>query len=246
MNLGEVIHKADGFYPNRYSLTEKLDWCYEVSSTIRSEINKQYACIQTDVPNLREVIDQIGYDYLESIISGTKTHPKTDVRTWYNNGIDILAPDIRGTVKAVYLTMPEPYRYAEYLGNAEIIDGLFIPEEACGFRKGDMITICFDGKKQAAEIEEDISGKYRLKNWTQLFRGELSAKKELNEPLECEAPYDYLYVDFLLGKMCYYQSDYDSYNQHMAQYNNKIMLYQKWVKMNQAYSTAANFRGIWG
>ena len=69
--------------------------------------------------------------------------------------------------------------------------------------------------------------------------------KKLCDELECCAPYDYMYVDYLIGKMCFYQNDYESCNQHMAQYNNKIALYQRFIKARESYSDDVNFHAYW-
>lgn len=244
MTVEEAIHSADVLYPNRYSMSEKLRWCYEVTAAIRNEIKKIYDFVVTDEQHLRETLDRVGFDRVESLITGSRTRPKTDVRTWYNNGQDILPPDFQGAVKVVYLTEPEPYRYVKYAGNGRIREGVLILPESCDLRTGDTIDICYGEQEATFPIIGDSSG-YYLGDDTIDFAGELSLEKRMNEPLECEAPYDYMYVDFLLGKICYYQNDYDNYNQHMAQYNNKISMYQRWRKERDVYGSIQNLRNFW-
>lgn len=36
------------------------------------------------------------------------------------------------------------------------------------------------------------------------------------------SPYDRMYVDFVMAKCCYYQRDYDAYNQHITAFYNKL------------------------
>ena len=54
----------------------------------------------------------------------------------------------------------------------------------------------------------------------------------IKDPMEGEtlvpAPYDVMYIDFLLAKYCYYQRDYDAYNQHIISFNSKLEDFAKW------------------
>lgn len=42
------------------------------------------------------------------------------------------------------------------------------------------------------------------------------------------SPYDAMYIDFLLAKCCYYQRDYNAYNQHIIAFNSKLSDFAKW------------------
>lgn len=41
-------------------------------------------------------------------------------------------------------------------------------------------------------------------------------------------PYDVMYIDFILAKCCYYQRDYDAYNQHITAFNSKLGDFARW------------------
>jgi len=41
-------------------------------------------------------------------------------------------------------------------------------------------------------------------------------------------PYDRMYIDFVLAKICYYQRDYDAYNQHIISFNSKLEDFARW------------------
>lgn len=244
MTVEEAIRRADTLYPNRYSISEKLHWCDEVSATLRNEIKKIYDFIETDAAHLRETLDHIGFDRVESLITGKHTHPKTDVRTWYNNGNTILPPSFQGTIKVVYLTKPEEYRYIKYTGDGQIQEGVLILPEPCALRTGDVIDLSYGSNEKTFSVVGNDTG-YYLGDASINYTGELSMHKRMTESLECESPYDDMYVDFILGKICYYQSDYENYNQHMAQYNSKIAMYQRWRKDREVYGNICNLRNYW-
>ena len=244
MTVDEAIKSADRLYPNRYTVEEKLRWCREVSAAIRNEIKKIYDFIVTDTDGLRDVIDRVGFDRVESIITGEKTHPKTDVRSWYNDGRRMLPVDFRGKIKVVYLTVPEDYRYVTYRGDAQIREGVLVLPEKCGLETGDVIDVSYGGKDATFTIVGDEDG-YYLGDDTIDYEGEISFEKRMCEELECDSPYDMMYVDFIIGKICYYQGDYENYNQHMSQYNSKISMYKRWRKEREAYGNMQNLRGYW-
>lgn len=54
----------------------------------------------------------------------------------------------------------------------------------------------------------------------------------ITDPTEEEtlvsSPYDGMYIDFLLAKFCYYQRDYDAYNQHIISFNSKLEDFARW------------------
>lgn len=244
MNLGEVIKKADTLYPNRYSINEKLDWCYEVSTHIRTSLDKQYINVYSHSSRLRFTVDTIGYKHIEALYCGDVKVPKSDIRSWYEEYTK-LPKSIEGDIKVVYLSRPLRYNYETYLGYATCKDGSIRLVENVYFRTGDTISIKYDGKSIECVITGGSQHNYTVKGLYDTYEGELEIKTVLNNQLECDAPYDNLYLDFLLGKICYYQSDYDGYNQHMTQYNNKLTLYEKWLKMNRTYKNTANFNGLW-
>jgi len=41
-------------------------------------------------------------------------------------------------------------------------------------------------------------------------------------------PYDAMYIDFVMAKCCYYQRDFDAYNQHITAFNSKLSDFSNW------------------
>lgn len=55
-------------------------------------------------------------------------------------------------------------------------------------------------------------------------------KRHVLEKTVCDAPYDSMYIDYVNAKICYFQHDYESYNQHMTMFNSRLLAYQAWLK----------------
>ena len=69
----------------------------------------------------------------------------------------------------------------------------------------------------------------------------------LSEVTLIKAPYDEMYVDFLLAKCCYYQRDYDGYNQHIVAFNSRLEDFSKWyIRRNMPKRESENrVKGWW-
>ena len=57
-----------------------------------------------------------------------------------------------------------------------------------------------------------------------------------------EAPYDSMYIEYILAKMALYQHDYTGYNAHMTQYNSLFDALRREVASRRPLSNMANFR----
>lgn len=247
MNIGGVLEKADALYPNHYSIREKLGWCSDVSHTIRNEVNKRYDFVKTTADKLIDVIDSIGIDRVQSVMTRERVFHKTNVRSWYCDEKKILPEDVSGEVRVVYVIPAKPFRCAQYSGTLTVKNGFIVFDEPHSFEKGDTLIVEIPERTTAEVTAEEIGKSVKVSSDTiENYKGEAVVTKKLCDALECEPPYDYMYVDYLIGKMCFYQNDFDASNRHMAQYNNKIALYQRFVKSRDAYSNDVNFHGFWG
>lgn len=81
----------------------------------------------------------------------------------------------------------------------------------------------------------DELGAMLRQEYAKLYEGDPPVQKEytgIDDPMAEEtippAPYDRMYLDFILAKICYYQRDYDAYNQHIISFNSKLEDYAKW------------------
>lgn len=58
-------------------------------------------------------------------------------------------------------------------------------------------------------------------------------KRVITDETVCGAPYDRMYVDFVNAQICYYQRDFDTYNQHMNLFNQRLNAYQAWLQQRR-------------
>ena len=228
MNIGEVIQAADRLYPNNYDIREKLGWCSDVSHTIRNEVNKRYDFVRCDADEVCGVMEEIGFDRVQSVMTKDRIFRKTNVRSWTSG----LPDDVRGEVRVVYLIDSVPFRYAEYNGDIKIKNNFIVCEGQHMFKNGDVLLVGIEGYENDFEVAVVQTGDSMQISGENLpdYSGEAVIVKKLCDELECCAPYDYMYVDYLIGKMCFYQNDYESCNQHMAR---------------ESYSDDVNFHAYW-
>lgn len=61
------------------------------------------------------------------------------------------------------------------------------------------------------------------------------------------SPYDAMYVDYLLAKFCYYQRDYETYNQHTLLFDAKLADFAYWyIGRNMPVRESENkLKGWW-
>lgn len=58
-------------------------------------------------------------------------------------------------------------------------------------------------------------------------------KRIVTDETVCGAPYDRMYVDYVNAQICYYQRDFDTYNQHMNLFNQRLAAYQAWLQQRR-------------
>jgi hypothetical protein len=209
-------------------------------------VNKRYDFVKTDAASLSEAIDKIGIDRVQSVMTRDRSYHKTNVRSWQYGSDGTVPKDVKGEVRVVYLIPAKPFRCALYSGRVTLKNGFMVFDEPHSFENGDVLIIEIPNRDTIEAEAADVGSSIRLDGAAaDDYSGEAVVTKKLCDALECEEPYDYMYVDYLIGKMCFYQNDFDSYNQHMAQYNNKIALYQRFIKARDAYSSDAEFHGYW-
>ena len=68
----------------------------------------------------------------------------------------------------------------------------------------------------------------------------------ISEETIAPPPYDRMYIDFVLAKICYYQRDYDAYNQHIISFNSKLEDFARWyIERNMPVRTTDNAVRNW-
>lgn len=221
---------ADALCPNHYTLEEKICWCDEVTAELCRNILKVYDVIetQTDGSGMVELPDGFSFDRIELAFVGDMRIEKQDFRSFISKDADKVPKNQR--LRLVYLKLPEPIRTTAICGEFNtgdcVIEISFPP-----FIEGDKLEIVrynetsgepdWDNAESAYVMEAD-EDKIIL-DWDAVpaqTGARLAIRRVITDTTVIdEAPYDRMYIEYILAKMALYQHDYAGYNAHMMQYN---------------------------
>ena len=74
---------------------------------------------------------------------------------------------------------------------------------------------------------------------------EADVHRILTDETVCDAPYDRMYIDYVNAQICYYQRDFDTYNQHMNLFNQRLMAYQAWLQQRRVQDKDGKIVNWW-
>lgn len=247
MYINEAISAADKYYPNEYELPEKYLWCDEVSSMLAIEDRRVYKEKRLPIARDGTVLlpENVSIEYIDKVIYKGKELAKQDDRTFGRaitvNGYCVGEGD-GDFVTVVYLVPYEPIRLIKYNGDVIINnENNSVKIKSCEFIIGDTL-ILQSGDTTVTDIplldiECDINAEYP---YTLICGGgyldELSDENSnciitryVTDKTVCDAPFDGMYVDYLLAKINMHQRDIPAYNQHITAFNSRLNAYKKWV-----------------
>ncbi len=252
MEIMRAIELADALCPNHFSADEKILWCDEVSAEIRRNIIKKYNVLETtfEGENSFCLPPHISPELIEKVIVGKKKYDKYDFRSV---DTDSLSANPKEKVKIIYLDMPDPVRIAEIKGEFNTSENI-IEIKNSPFIQGDKLQITplshlhdepdFDNSLYAyvLDITENqiILDRDILEAETSSI---LSVNRVVTDITEIDdAPYDRMYIEYILSKIALYQHDYQSYNAHMMQYNSLFESARREYFTRNPLTTQANFK----
>lgn len=240
MKITEAIGRADALYPNSYTREEKLNWAYELTAMIYEQYKKTYNSVEVfgGAEGLQLPPSVLEEDVEGLYVDGT-WYDKVDARSFE----DLLGRD--AAVKIVYKVRPEPYEEPVYEGNYLVQDnGITIPDTY--FQAGDRLRITKEDSSAEYDIMEVDEDTYLFKDeFPYQGNTQLTIQHIVTADTPVPPPYDSMYIDYLLGKIAYYQNDYEEQNKHMAQFNAKLGEYANWYKQTNPVKTGVAFRAMW-
>lgn len=249
VKIAEAIEKADGFYPNAYSYKEKLDWCYELTVMIASEIKKIYNTLIISEGEGAQFADEILTEDIVQVWVNGRRLPKSDDRSFED--IDFS----QGEIKIVYRVRPEPYVEKEAEGkftfqNVSSEDGKqsfgSMTAEDTYFQVHDVLEITRQGASERRCVTEVNGDTYYFADpFSQTGESEAKVVRVLTEECAAPPPYDALYLYYLLGKIAFYQNDLQEYNKQMAAFNTLWDAYAKQYKQTNPLEDGVRFRNVW-
>lgn len=249
MKITEVIERADALQPNAYTREEKLDWCYELTAMLYAEIKKVYDTIIITDGEGQEFADGILTEDIEQVWVNGKRLTKTDDRSFED--IDFS----QGEIRIVYRVRPQPYREERAEGTytfANVTDedtgAVYGSMSAPGthFLVHDVLNIT-RGEESEQRCVTQVSGDvyFFADSFSEVGEAEAVIHQVLCEETAVPPPYDVMYIDYLLGKIAFYQNDLQEYNKHMIDFNTLLDGYAKWYKQTNPLTDGVRFRNMW-
>lgn len=254
MYINEVLRRAENYFPSEYSREEMYSWCDEVSSMLAIEDRNIFSAITltADKDNTVVLPDSVEFENIVSVMCGGRMLEKADVRT-----VDgVMDVGRQGQVQVVYLVPYEPIRITRYEGDIRIDkekDMIYVGYHS--FMPGDTAEVTIGGKIAEINILDtgfDISGEpgYTIT----VGGGELdgfddgesvgTVLRVVTDKTLCSAPFDSMYVDYVLAKIGMYQRDYDMYSQFMTAFNSRLNAYKRWL-INHVPQDGGRLKNWW-
>ena len=237
MYIRDVIERVKTYYPSEYDESEMYPWCDEESSMIAMEDRCVYnsVILRADHKGTLELPPDVEFHNIVSVKAGGKELKKSNLKL---TGGSTIETSLSGDAEVVYLVPYKPIRAVKYKGTARC-EGDTLMLHTNPFVSGDVIKLeTHDGERLASVIDVTFipEGEYAFAvrvgpGQIEGLDGEvdLTATRQVTEKTLCEAPYDIMYIDYLMGKIALYQRDYHMYNQFMTSFNSRLDAYKRWL-----------------
>ena len=248
MYIGEVIRRAQSYCPSEYNKDEMYLWCDEVSAMLTIE-DRNVFIKETLAPDSEGRIllpMNVGFENIISVRVGGRELKKEDLRSIGSIKSCALPAEI------IYLKPYSSIRTVVYNGDI-VIDKtqscIIINENS--FRKGDSVVFTVDNITAELRIldTEGCSEKYCLyapqgclDNFPDTGKGKI--ERIVTEKTVCDAPYDTMYIDYIIAKICMLQRDFETYNQFMTSFNSRLLAYKRWIT-NQLPQAGGQLKNWW-
>lgn len=264
MYIGEVIRNVDLIYPNEYSTEEKYAWCDELSSMLTQEYLKKYGKVTVKPSSDGTYIlpEGITFEMIDRVIDGPKEIDKLDFRSYgieylYGKRGRFIIPEkhrVRGDICVVYIKKHQPIRDITVSGTYSF-SGNILTMENTPFIKGDIVDIVTDNGEfgNICVLDVTVNGISNGKVENHLYLSDIDLNGEIKCTIErvvtdktvCDAPYDSMYIDYLIAKIAYYQRNYSSYNQQMNLFNNRLLSYQSYLQQRRTLDKDGKIKNWW-
>ncbi len=255
MYINEVIRRVDRLYPNEYTIKEKYNWCDDLSAMLCQEYLRRYEEVRLEahIDGTYLLPEGVTFEMVDRIRHKGHVIKKLDFRSFgikpmYGRSGQFYVPSHHGChrkIEVVYIKPNEPIRDTVIKGSVKFYDDRF-EFMGGGLIAGDVVIIKTDDGKEiddvmimdvrqletynnfVAEVPEGslsvihTSGEYTQKN--------CEIKRIVTDETVCDAPYDMMYVDYVLAQIFYYQRNYPSYNQHINLFNQRLEAYERWLQ----------------
>lgn len=272
MYINDVIKRVKSYYPSEYSLTEMYEWCDEVSSMLAIEDRRVYCECECAVASDGTLLlpEGVNIEYIDRVIKGDTVLWRNDARTSGKKYINIKGQSTKvmyngeraspgESVTVIYIKPYVPIRLASYEGKAVVdTNESSVSISHCDFVPGDIITIKDENDVTVRDVgifeiqlTEDEECPYKLictggvlDPLDGLTSGTYKIMRYVTDKTVCDAPFDMMYVDYLLAQINKYQRDTSSYNQYITSFNSRLDAYRKWLAQRMP-ADDSKFTNFW-
>lgn len=163
-----------------------------------------------------------------------------------------------GAVTVIYEEPYRPIRQTRYNGAVTVDaaqDRLYIND--CEFIAGDTLSLTVGSStKEHIPLLSVGYDPDRLRGYSlTVAQGALleldgaesesaSIRREVTDKTVCDAPYDTMYVDYLLAKIAQYQRDMAAYSVNIAAFDSVLSRYKSWLTAHMPHEKNI-FRNLW-
>ena len=240
MYINEVIRRVREEFPNEYSLRELYAMCDEVSAMLSQENRPFFRECTLAVSEDGTVVLPAGvkFEYIERIIADGRELNREDVRVFNKKTMNI-KPLNAHSVTVIYQKPYTPIRLPRYKGTAEIdanngniyVDHHeFIPGDILNIQVGDktlpelpLVSTSYSVDKEKAVLELSVPLD------CDTGESEIIITRTITEDTVCDAPFDRMYIDYIIAEIKYRQGDMTAYNQNMTRFNSRLSAYRSWL-----------------
>ena len=230
MYIGEVIRRARSYCPSEFDTDEMYAWCDEVSAMLAIEDRNVFSKITLTPDKDGCVLLPEGVRF-ENIVSASvqgRVLKKQDMR--HIQGVRV---EVKSSlpVEFVFLVPYSPIRRVRYSGEIRVSgDRVYI--KSCAFVPGDCIRINSGAETAVLDVgvgDNEYYIEVTPSSVTDIPDGDGIIERIVTEKTVCDAPYDGMYIDYILAKISMYQRDYKTYNQFMTAFNSRLDAYKRWL-----------------
>ena len=236
MYINDVIRRAEAYCPSEYSEEEMYQWCDEVSAMLATEDRIIYREIRPPIAADNTVLlpEGVKLENISHVYSGTKEIP---VRSMREVGRRLSCDRQMEDIRIVFSQPYYPIRRINYSGDITV-DGDTITIKDCEFVSGDTVNITIGSDTATAHVlavdydTDDIRafiltvGEDELDG---LSSGTGTITREITDKTVCDAPFDGMYIDYVMAKIAQYQRDTAAYNIYITAFNSKLQQYKGWL-----------------
>lgn len=236
MTIENLLELIDSLSPNTCSREQKLYWYNLCESILYEKARKTYKFIETTaVGSIVKLPDGYSSEDIEAVYVNGKIMDKLDLRSGF--------PVKKDGIQKIGVVLKERHfeiKTAEYEGDI-FFNGDTITMEGHNFNAGDKLIIecpVFTGNVTVINVNGD---KLFVNKPFEINDCYGKAVKSLDIEVMARAPYDKLYIDYILAQIDYYNKDYEGYNNNSYLFNE---LLDEYIRKNVQNSPGAKHKQI--